>query len=75
MPTTYPDWHADDIADAGVSVVIYANHGLRATVTSLRETFESIHRRGDSTELEDRIAALSEVFELQQLTTWQKFDA
>ncbi|WP_406091158.1 isocitrate lyase/phosphoenolpyruvate mutase family protein [Streptomyces sp. NBC_01013] len=75
VPTTYPDWHADDIADAGVSVVIYANHGLRATVTSLRETFESIHRRGDSTELEDRIAALSEVFELQQLTTWQKFDA
>ncbi|MFI6648801.1 isocitrate lyase/phosphoenolpyruvate mutase family protein [Streptomyces sp. NPDC050529] len=75
VPTTYPDWHADDIAGAGVSVVIYANHGLRATIASLRETFESIRRHGDSTELEDRIAALSEVFELQQLKTWQKFDA
>lgn len=75
VPTTYPDWHADDIAGAGVSVVIYANHGLRATVASLREAFESIRRRGDSTELENRIAALSDVFELQQLKTWQKLDA
>ncbi|MGW7412359.1 isocitrate lyase/phosphoenolpyruvate mutase family protein [Streptomyces sp. NPDC054863] len=75
VPTTYPDWHADDIAGAGVSVVIYANHGLRAIVTSLRETFESIRRRGDSTELEDRIAAVSDVFELQQLKMWQKLDA
>ncbi|MEV0781320.1 isocitrate lyase/phosphoenolpyruvate mutase family protein [Streptomyces sp. NPDC050428] len=75
VPTTYPDWHVDDIASAGVSVVIYANQGLRAIVASLRETFESIRRRGDSTELEDRIAAVSDVFELQQLNMWQKLDA
>ncbi|MFJ4617376.1 isocitrate lyase/phosphoenolpyruvate mutase family protein [Streptomyces sp. NPDC088812] len=75
VPTTYPDWHVDDIAKAGVSVVIYANQGLRATVASLRETFESICRHGDSTELEGRIAAVSDVFELQQLKEWQKLDA
>ncbi|MFE5219366.1 MULTISPECIES: isocitrate lyase/phosphoenolpyruvate mutase family protein [unclassified Streptomyces] len=74
VPTTYPDWHVDDIVKAGVSVVIYANQGLRATVSSLRETFESICRHGDSTHLEDRIAAVSEVFELQQLKEWQKLD-
>ncbi|HWU10185.1 MAG TPA: isocitrate lyase/phosphoenolpyruvate mutase family protein [Streptomyces sp.] len=75
VPTTYPDWHADDIAKAGVSVVIYANQGLRATVSSLRSTFESIQRHGDSTALEESIAPVKEVFGLQQLQAWQALEA
>jgi len=75
VPTTYPDWHIDDAAKAGVSVVIYANQGLRATVSSLRRTFRSIVEHGDSTELEDSIASISEVFSLQRLADWQKLEA
>jgi phosphoenolpyruvate phosphomutase len=75
VPTTYPDWHVDDAAKAGVSVVIYANQGLRATVSSLRSTFRSIVEHGDSTELEDSIASISEVFSLQRLADWQKLEA
>lgn len=52
VPTTYPDWHADDVAKAGVSVVIYANQGLRAMVSTLRETFGSILDRGSTSHLE-----------------------
>ncbi|MBB5159496.1 isocitrate lyase/phosphoenolpyruvate mutase family protein [Saccharopolyspora phatthalungensis] len=75
VPTTYPDWHVDDAAQAGVSVVIYANQGLRATVSSLRHTFRSIYETGNSTALEGSIASVSDVFSLQRLADWQKLEA
>ncbi|MFC4035375.1 isocitrate lyase/phosphoenolpyruvate mutase family protein [Streptomyces polygonati] len=75
VPTTYPDWHIDEVVAAGVSVVIYANQGLRAVVASLRHTFEEIYRSGDTTSVEDSIADIGDVFELQRLSEWQKLDA
>ncbi|MGA5182909.1 isocitrate lyase/phosphoenolpyruvate mutase family protein [Streptomyces pseudogriseolus] len=75
VPTTYPNWPADAMAAAGVSVVIYANHGLRATITGLRETFASILNHGDTTKLEDALAPVRDVFALQGLDTWQALDS
>jgi phosphoenolpyruvate phosphomutase len=74
VPTTYPDWHIDEAAAAGVSVVIYANQGLRATVSSLRDTYRSIYERGDSVALEGSIASVSDIFSLQRLADWRKLD-
>ena len=71
LPTTYPDWHIDDVAKAGVSVVIYANQGLRATVSALRNAYGEIIDRGDSTTLEASIASVADVFSLQRLADWQ----
>lgn len=75
VPTTYPDWHVDAVEKAGVSVIIYANQGLRATISTLRTTFDSIVRRGDTTDLEDKIASVGDIFELQQLESWRKLEA
>jgi phosphoenolpyruvate phosphomutase len=75
VPTTYPAWHADEMAVAGVSVVIYANHGLRATVTTLRDTYHALYEAGESTGLEDSIASVADLFALQQLDAWQKLGA
>ncbi|MGC4979357.1 isocitrate lyase/phosphoenolpyruvate mutase family protein [Streptomyces sp. DT193] len=75
VPTTYPDWHADEARAAGVSAVIYANQGLRATITSLRAALGSIYETGHSAHLEDSIAGVKDVFELQQLDQWQEFTA
>jgi phosphoenolpyruvate phosphomutase len=75
VPTTYPHWHVDDAARAGVSAVIYANQGLRATVSSMRAAFTMILEQGRTTDLEDEIASVQEIFELQQLAEWQKLDA
>lgn len=75
VPTTYPDWHIDEIKAAGVSVVIYANQGLRATVRALRDTYRAVYRNGDSTSVEDSIASVQDVFRLQQLEAWQKLEA
>ncbi|MEV5237906.1 isocitrate lyase/phosphoenolpyruvate mutase family protein [Streptomyces cinnamoneus] len=75
VPTTYPEWHADDARKAGVSAVIYANQGLRATITSLRTTFTSIYETGSTAHLEDGISGVKDVFELQRLAEWQQLDA
>jgi phosphoenolpyruvate phosphomutase len=75
VPTSYPEWHIDDVVAAGVSVVIYANHGLRATVTSLRDTFRFIYQCGETAPLEGSIAAMADIFELQRLADWQKLEA
>lgn len=71
VPTTYPAWHADHMAQAGVTVVIYANQGLRATITSLRDTFSLIVNHGETTKLEDEIASIKDIFSLQKLESWQ----
>lgn len=75
VPTTYPDWSADAMAAAGVSAVIYANQGLRATITGLRETFASILAHGDTTKLEEDIAPVRDIFALQRLDAWQALDS
>ncbi|MFI9645596.1 isocitrate lyase/phosphoenolpyruvate mutase family protein [Streptomyces sp. NPDC052040] len=74
VPTTYPDWHIDEVERAGVSTVIYANQGLRATITSLRTAYRTIYETGSSVELEEAIAPVSDIFELQQLGAWQKLE-
>ncbi|MCK9896089.1 isocitrate lyase/phosphoenolpyruvate mutase family protein [Frankia sp. AgB32] len=74
VPTTYPDWHFDDAVKAGVSMVIYANQGLRATIDALRTTFGSIIAHGGSAHLEADLASLTEVFELQRLRQWRELE-
>lgn len=74
VPTTYPDWLADDAARAGVSVIIYANQGLRTIVSSLRDTYRSIYQRGSSTALEHQIASVEEIFGLQRLDEWKALE-
>ncbi|MFI0976238.1 isocitrate lyase/phosphoenolpyruvate mutase family protein [Streptomyces sp. NPDC021093] len=71
VPTTYPDWHVDDAAKAGVSAVIYANHGLRATMHALRDAYRSILDNGTTTDLEGQIASVGDIFAVQQLTAWR----
>jgi phosphoenolpyruvate phosphomutase len=75
VPTTYPDWHIDDVRDAGVSVVIYANQGMRATLSTLRATYRAIYEAGDTTALEPKIAAVRDIFDLQRMGDWQKLGA
>jgi phosphoenolpyruvate phosphomutase len=75
VPTTYPDWHADDVAKAGVSVVIYANQGLRATIACLRETYSTILEQGQSVGLEPRMAKVDDVFALQRVADWLRLQS
>ncbi len=75
VPTTYPQWSAAEATKHGVSVVIYANQGLRATVQALRTTFGTIYRDGTSLGVESEIAPVSDVFALQRLQDWLALEA
>lgn len=70
VPTTYYTWSASHAAAAGVSVVIYANHGLRASVSAMRKAFTRIRNEGTSESLEPEIATVKEIFDLQELDSW-----
>jgi phosphoenolpyruvate phosphomutase len=65
VPTTYPECTAADLERMGVSMVIYANHGMRAAIRAIEDAFAAILRDGCTSDLEDRIASVQDVFDLQ----------
>lgn len=65
VPTTYPDLRYEEMAELGVSMVIYANQGLRAQVKAMNDVLEVISREKTTLSIEDRIATMAEIFELQ----------
>ncbi|APU40698.1 isocitrate lyase/phosphoenolpyruvate mutase family protein [Streptomyces sp. TN58] len=75
VPTTYHTITATELADAGAKMVIYANHGLRAGIAAVTETFASILRDDRTTGIEDRIAPLSTVFDLQGMPLQKRHEA
>jgi phosphoenolpyruvate phosphomutase len=72
IPTTYYGVTAGELAERGFKMVIYANHGIRAIVRSLRHTFERIQKEGTSRGVEEEIASLNEIFQLQGMPDYQE---
>lgn len=64
VPTSYNTVTEEELADAGVRVVIYANHLLRAAYPSMQQVAEVILQNGRSAEVDDRIASISEVLNI-----------
>lgn len=65
IPTTYYQVTAEELQKAGFSMVIYANHGLRAAIRAMETTFRKIRESGTTADVEPSLATLKEVFELQ----------
>ncbi|MFI5268675.1 MAG: isocitrate lyase/phosphoenolpyruvate mutase family protein, partial [Chloroflexota bacterium] len=65
VPTTYFGITAAELEQMGLKMVIYANHGLRAGISATLDVYQRILRDGSTAAVEDRIAPLSLVFELQ----------
>ena len=74
VPTTYYTWPEEDAQKAGVAMFIYANHGLRASVRSIRETLTAIRQQGTAAGVEDRICSVDEIFSLQRLDEWMALE-
>jgi len=66
VPTVYPSFKEDQMRELGVKMVIYANQGLRAAIKNINETLSFINKQGIS-DVDARIASMSEVFELQDM--------
>lgn len=65
VPTTYHSITAAQLEAYGVKIVIYANHGLRARIRAMEEAFAEILATGNTSTIEDKIAPLASIFDLQ----------
>jgi phosphoenolpyruvate phosphomutase len=65
VPTTYFATPTRVYREAGVRMVIWANHMLRACVRTMQQTAAQIHQQESVADLEGGIAPVKEVFRLQ----------
>ncbi len=64
VPTTYYDTPTEKWRDARVSLVIWANHNLRASISAMREVSARILRDQTIATVENEVATVSDVFDL-----------
>jgi phosphoenolpyruvate phosphomutase len=73
-PTTYSHWSIVDAQEAGVSMIIYANHALRASVSAIRDMLSELHLRGEASSVESWMAPVKELFDLTRVAEWEAWD-
>lgn len=64
VPTSYNQITAKELGEAGINVVIYANHMLRAAYPGMRMVAESILNNDRSLEAEESLLSIKEILEL-----------
>ena len=65
VPTTYYSTPTQAFRDAGVSVVIWANHSMRSALTAMQQTAQQLREEESLLNVEDRIVTVREVFRIQ----------
>ncbi len=65
VPTKYYSTPTDVFRKAGISVVIWANHLIRAAASAMQAVANEIHESETLIAVEDRIARVDEIFRLQ----------
>jgi phosphoenolpyruvate phosphomutase len=65
VPTKYYATPTEVFRDYGFSVVIWANHLMRASIAAMQETARTLMTEANLLSVEDRLVPVSEVFRLQ----------
>ena len=65
VPTKYYSTPTSVFREAGISLVIWANHLLRASISSMADTARDIYETETLVTVEDTIAPVNEIFRLQ----------
>jgi len=65
VPTMYYNTPTPVFEEAGISLVIWANHALRASVKAIQETVAQIYRERSLITVEPKIVPVKEIFRLQ----------
>jgi len=65
VPTTYPSFDISTADGLGIKMVIYANHGLRASIKAMRDVFKEIKGANGLSTVDPMLVPLSDVFDLQ----------
>jgi phosphoenolpyruvate phosphomutase len=67
VPTTYYRTPTEVFEGAGVSLVIWANHLMRSSITAMQRTATRIYEEQSLLAVQDEIASIDEVFRLQDV--------
>lgn len=65
VPTTYFATPTEVFAQAGISLVIWANHLLRASIAAMQNTASIIYKEERLVSIQDKIVTVKEIFRLQ----------
>lgn len=72
VPTMYHSTPTKAFEEAGVSLVVWANHLMRSSITSMRNTATRIHAEQSISGVESDIAPVKEIFRLQNVTELER---
>jgi phosphoenolpyruvate phosphomutase len=64
VPTLFPTFTAEELADKGFSMVIFANHPMRAAVQAMEDTLRTLQEERRASAVDPTIAKVDHVFEL-----------
>ena len=65
VPTTYYSTPTEVFREAGISLVIWANHLMRSALTAMQQTARQLAEEQTLLNVEDRIVGVREVFRIQ----------
>lgn len=65
VPTTYYNTPTSAYEEAGVSLVIWANHILRASIKAMQQTAAQIYQERSISSIEGQVVSVKEIFRLQ----------
>lgn len=65
VPTMYYNTPTEVFQEAGVSLVIWANHLMRSSITAMQKTAAQIFQDNSLMNVEDKIVPVKEIFRLQ----------
>jgi phosphoenolpyruvate phosphomutase len=66
VPTMYYSTPVEVFEQAGIRLVIWANHNVRAAITAMQKVTKTIFRERSIRGVEDKIAPVKEIFRLQR---------
>ncbi len=72
VPTKYYATPTDVFRQQGFSIVIWANHMLRSSVTAMQKTSKILKEQEHLLSIEDNVAPVSEIFRLQNAAELQE---
>ena len=72
VPTKYHDTPTSEFEKLGVSLVIWANHLMRASITAMQNTAMEIQERVSIADVEKKIVPVKEVFRIQNATEYSE---
>lgn len=74
IPTTYYNTSSRELFDRGISLVIFANHGMRASIKAIESVMERLSETGRISDIECQISNLEHVFQLLNIEKLKKLE-